>query len=317
MLYGPSGEGKSFVALDWACHVATGQSWLGRTVRQGPVVYVAAEGGPSITKRVFAWGQAHRLEDIPAIYFAIEPIPMFGEGVQTDRLQQLCASVNILPRLVVIDTFARCFVGGEENSAKDVGTFVEAARRIQDGTGATVLLVHHTGKAGDTERGSSALRAASDTMIGLHRERGVIELINTKQKDAVEFDPITVRLRQVDVDLEDHTDTSCIVEEYQVVGQTTDTRREQLLGDGPLRALRALYRLGDAGGADSRAWRAALVPTVAERTFYKWRATLQGRGLVQQTEGHRYRVSDAGRLQLEGRQGPDAEPQLPAPATPP
>ena len=30
------------------------------------------------------------------------------------------------PTLIVLDTFARCFVGGEENSAKEVGEWVEA-----------------------------------------------------------------------------------------------------------------------------------------------------------------------------------------------
>src|SRR5688572_10978575 len=70
-LYGPSGEGKSFLALDWALCVATGQNWQGRTVRRGPVVYVAAEGGRSIGKRVTAWMDAHKVREVPEGFFLL------------------------------------------------------------------------------------------------------------------------------------------------------------------------------------------------------------------------------------------------------
>src|SRR5688572_14848212 len=58
-LYGPSGEGKSFVALSMALTIATGLTWLGHQVKKGPVIYVAAEGGRGIRKRVTAWMKHH------------------------------------------------------------------------------------------------------------------------------------------------------------------------------------------------------------------------------------------------------------------
>ena len=54
MLYGPSNTGKSFLALDIAHHVAKGAPWGGRRVRQGNVLYVAAEGGSGFNNRVAA-----------------------------------------------------------------------------------------------------------------------------------------------------------------------------------------------------------------------------------------------------------------------
>jgi RecA-family ATPase len=54
VLYGPSGEGKSFLALDWALSNATGRTWLGRQVKQGRVVYVIGEGGGHMQQRVQA-----------------------------------------------------------------------------------------------------------------------------------------------------------------------------------------------------------------------------------------------------------------------
>ena len=48
-IYGPSGSFKSFLALDWACHIATGKDWDGHKVKQGAVLYVAGEGGFGVT----------------------------------------------------------------------------------------------------------------------------------------------------------------------------------------------------------------------------------------------------------------------------
>src|SRR5262249_7475506 len=55
LLYGPPAAGKSLLALDWACSIATGEPWLGRPVRPGPVLYVAAEGSAGLGVRVAAW----------------------------------------------------------------------------------------------------------------------------------------------------------------------------------------------------------------------------------------------------------------------
>ncbi len=43
MVYGGSGEGKSFLAVDLAVHVAAGMAWHGQAVERGAVVYIAAE----------------------------------------------------------------------------------------------------------------------------------------------------------------------------------------------------------------------------------------------------------------------------------
>ena len=53
-VYGPSGSGKSFLALSWALAVAAGVEWGGHPCDRA-LIYVAAEGGRSIRKRVEAW----------------------------------------------------------------------------------------------------------------------------------------------------------------------------------------------------------------------------------------------------------------------
>jgi RecA-family ATPase len=68
-------------------------------------------------------------------------------------------------RIVIIDTWARALVGGDENSQKDAGLAVYACDSIRKSTGATTLVVHHTGTEGTRERGSTVLRGAADTSI--------------------------------------------------------------------------------------------------------------------------------------------------------
>jgi predicted transcriptional regulator len=60
-----------------------------------------------------------------------------------------------------------------------------------------VLLVHHTGKQGMVERGSSVLRAACDSMLQLSDEDDVIRLESAKSKDARPFDARYLKLETV------------------------------------------------------------------------------------------------------------------------
>jgi AAA domain len=59
VLYSPPKLAKTFMALDLAFSVATGQPFMGRDVRQGPVVFVAAEGVGGLGVRIQAWHDYH------------------------------------------------------------------------------------------------------------------------------------------------------------------------------------------------------------------------------------------------------------------
>ncbi|MBK8184790.1 MAG: AAA family ATPase [Candidatus Competibacteraceae bacterium] len=55
VMFGSPGCGKSFAAIDLACHVAIGRAWCGQPVKKGRVVYVAGEGRNGLSKRFRAW----------------------------------------------------------------------------------------------------------------------------------------------------------------------------------------------------------------------------------------------------------------------
>jgi hypothetical protein len=208
VIYGASGEGKSFLALDMGLSVAQGKGWQGRAVQQGSVVYVAAEGGRSIRKRINAWMLHHNVGDIQNAFFLLEGVQVTNDE-DVSSLIKLIHDRGIKPSLIVLDTLARCFVGGDENSAKEMGEFIDGVGKLQKAVGATVMVLHHTGKNGATERGSTALRGAADVMIHVSKLNDAITVENDKQKDDEEFEKITMDLAKVS------GSESCVLKPYR------------------------------------------------------------------------------------------------------
>lgn len=94
-----------------------------------------------------------------------------GEVEKTPTVDQIAAMAEQLDdlKLIVIDPASR-FRGGEENSNEDATRFVEALETLAQGTGATVLIAHHTNKGSyspDVAAGQGASRGASALTDGL------------------------------------------------------------------------------------------------------------------------------------------------------
>lgn len=188
-LIGKSGHGKSFVAIDMVGCIATGQPWQDHSIRQGPVLYVVAEGASGMRQRVRAWEQSYDRK-MTGVSF----LPMAVQVQSTDWRALATVATEIQPVLIVLDTQARITVGMEENSAKDMGIFNDKVTELCRATGACVLVIHHKGRAGDNMRGSSALDGASDTTLEASKDGDLITLKNPKQKDAEEHEDIELRL---------------------------------------------------------------------------------------------------------------------------
>jgi hypothetical protein len=189
-LFGPPGCGKSFIALDMAGCVATGEPWQGFRVRRGTVLYVIAEGASGTYERVRAW-EASMGREMTGVIF----LPMAIQAA--DALQWAAfiqAAREVKPALIILDTQARVTVGMEENSALDMGKFIHRIEALRAGTGACVLPVHHSGRVGDHLRGSMALDGAANSVFRVKRTDEMIEITCVKQKDAPEFEPLSLRL---------------------------------------------------------------------------------------------------------------------------
>jgi hypothetical protein len=210
VMFGPSGVGKTFLALDMASSICTGSEWHNRAVIAGPVVYMTAEGLGGLKLRIRAWETIHRQKATD--FWVIPDAPQFARAIDQTRLLQTLSALPKWPVLVIVDTFARHFVGLNENLASDVGLFIGSLDVIRRDYKCATLLIHHSGKAADLERGSTALRASADTMISVTREKKKsIAMHCDKQKESDPFPELFFRLTAVDLD-RNGCATSCVVE---------------------------------------------------------------------------------------------------------
>ena len=206
VMFGPPGKGKSFIALDLSCCIATDTAFHGLPVTQGAVFYIAGEGHNGIARRLSAWASLNGVSLDGAPLFISEGPTDLASAVNAaqvaEAVQALADKTGKHPALIVIDTLARNF-GGDENSATDVGQFVRHVDiHLRHKWKATTLIVHHSGKDGERgARGSSALKGAADAEyeVSRHDEDKVIRLTARKMKDADEPPPLAFELVSVPV----------------------------------------------------------------------------------------------------------------------
>ena len=168
-IYGPSGFGKSFVALDWAMGVATGNNVWERETLPGLVLYVVAEGERGFPLRTEAWARENGMsEPDAAIVFQYIPLDLSNEmEVESfiNATRTFAGEVDVPLRLIVLDTLARC-MSGNESSTDDMKLAVNGADTIRRELDTSVLLVHHSRKDdGEVMRGSGALWASLQSVI--------------------------------------------------------------------------------------------------------------------------------------------------------
>jgi hypothetical protein len=252
-LFGPSGGGKSFVALDLSLSIATGTRWNDRETLQGVVLYLAGEGRTGLKRRVKAWHVTNRNNVISAFNMSRHTVPIDDTAVNriTEAGRQIEAGTGHSVKLVVVDTLARHLVG-DENSTREMGAFITACETIRGNfPGCTLLIVHHTGNSEEAKtrsRGSSALKAAMD--FELHCDKGALTC--TKMKDADEPAPVLFKLRPVQIGTDENGEpvTSCVPEygersQRHKQAELTGTEKELLkvIGEHPGELIGDIRRL--------------------------------------------------------------------------
>ncbi len=179
---GAGSAGKSLLGQQFATALAAGRRTLGLALEQGAAVYLTCEDeAEQLHWRQVQICRALNVDmadlsgklsllslrgqpDNALAHFAPDgrliQAPLFG------RLSNLIRSTGA--RLVVLDNVTHFFTGNE-NDRYEVTAFVNLLNRVAGESGAAILLLGHTNKAGDSFSGSTAWLNAVRSQISLTR----------------------------------------------------------------------------------------------------------------------------------------------------
>lgn len=179
--------------------------WHGLKVEQGAVFYIKGEGHNGFGYRLAAFESHYNVD--------FDDIPFYASKVATNLcdseyvIEVVKSIINIIeetndkPVLIVIDTLARNF-DGDENSAKDMGKFINNIENlIRSKFNCSVLIVHHTGHATPNRaRGSSSFKAALEFEFKVeeHGDNG-FQFLCTKMKDDIEPEKMSFTMHEIEI----------------------------------------------------------------------------------------------------------------------
>jgi hypothetical protein len=188
-LYGDTEAFKTFICLDIACAVATGEEWIPSCgVEQGLVLYICGEGKNGIARRLAAWSKQNS-RPVPHNLLISDMSTDLGNEGSIAALTVAIDAMPVKPSLVIVDTFARNY-SGAENENVDISKFYASVEaNLVKPYDATVLITHHPGKdVTKGARGGASLKQNADAMYMVKREDSGEQMFtvmkNEKMKDA-------------------------------------------------------------------------------------------------------------------------------------
>jgi hypothetical protein len=266
VLVGGYGLGKTVLVHSWACAVATGKPWLGRTVEKRRVLVVVGEGAYGLDDRICAWETAWNggqpIAD-DALTFLVKPGTL-SELTTWTQLTEYALDGGY--GLVMLDTFSSLAPDADET--KDAARIMRRLSDLSAAVNGTAVLVHHPGwsDAGRT-RGGYQFEANADEVLVLTGAGGdgssIVSLTRKKVKDGPEGGTVWLRLAT--------SGRSVIFQQA-----TSDA------AEVPLRAriLSALDAYGDHGGTGPQLQAELGVADTGRSGFYKALNGLVAEGLI-------------------------------------
>ena len=206
-IYGVSGGGKSFLAMDMALSMAEGRRWFGLRTKKAAVTYIVAEGQGGLKGRVIAWEEENKRELPGNVQFVLDD---FYIGADVERLAKSIPTGS----LIVIDTMNAVSAGLAENDVVDMGIIISNCKQLQKLTSGLVCLIHHCGKdAAKGLRGHTSLIAALDAAIEVDRRGNnrVWKVVKNKDGQDGQAYKFTLNIRAVGKDAYGDDITSCSV----------------------------------------------------------------------------------------------------------
>jgi len=206
VIFGESRIGKSFLALDLASKLASGDSWFGYPVKKCNVIYFPAESPLGLHQRL----EAMRVNTGQQFPHNLQFMRSSVDVSNPEDVTKVIATVSDSADVLFIDTFNAVASSSDENSSKEMGRILNGVRRIIDETGCTVIFVHHCGWSDhDRLRGHSSFSAAMDTRIAVTRDSGHPAWKVKGQREGADTETHKYELRIID--LPDLECSSCVV----------------------------------------------------------------------------------------------------------
>ena len=310
--YGPPDSAKSFAVLGTALSIASGTNWLSRKVQRGGAIYVT--GGEAVfgyNARIAAWKESNPSACLDNFRLVPDAIDITNLTDVDNLIHSIKQSGVVSPKIIVLDTLARCFGSGDENNASDMGYFVRGVDLLlRQFPGCAVVVIHHTGKAESQGlRGSSALLGALNTSIqmGLKNHRD-ITISCQKQKDDERFSNISAQLKVIELNAGNGA-TSCILVPSNDNREAAAADQDEPVFKSPnaRQAYDVLKNMG-ASGASFTDWKSLC--GLNDSTFKRVRLQLQTAGHIEKVGG-KYVVSEFFGLAktLHGTLDPGVDPE--------
>jgi hypothetical protein len=159
------GTAKSVLMVDIGCHVAAGINWHGRAVKQGLVVFFAAERKPLTERRIAAWRKKHDMTAIPFVVVGGK-LDLTTGLVDATALAATIAALEVKSGhscvLIILDTVTRTFGPGDQHQSRDMSRYVQSVDALNRATGAHVAAIHHSPWSDDRGKGAIDLDGAVD-----------------------------------------------------------------------------------------------------------------------------------------------------------
>ena len=230
LLIGPPSSFKTTLAISAVCTAAaggvagTGFEYVG----SGPMssAIVVSEDPDGTCDRICGWQQAfNHGKSLEQLAFISAATVKLDTESGKEAVIKMLESTEVAPKLIVFDNL-ELLMSGDENSCRDIGVLVDNLKEVGARLGATIILIHHTGKttsgkdssAMQRMRGSSKLYGCVSDVLELQTlpDRS-IKLIAQKVKNGQSgqeyfFKPMQVTLpSSCDTDASNEPDTTVVL----------------------------------------------------------------------------------------------------------
>lgn len=185
IIYGPSGSGKSFVAIDLMFCAMLQQKFAGKFefTERLKCLYICGEGYYGAIDRIKARAMLQSLPEDFDDYLGVQrDVIDLSKDVTTDLFIRAYKDMGF--RLIIIDTLSLATKGVNENDNSAMADVVSRASKIARELKAVVILIHHSNKAGSGHRGASSIKNNCDFQIEFDQSGKKRTMACEKLKDA-------------------------------------------------------------------------------------------------------------------------------------